>query len=215
MKGVIFDLNGTLIQDTQLHNDAWDIFLSDKNVRLTDEDKVNFMHGKSNREIFEFIFPGQLSDDEVFRMAEEKESIYRQLFLDAGIQLVNGAVNLFKYLKDNEIAIAIATSSSKVNVDFFIEALHLLDYFESEHIIYNDGTMPGKPDPFIFRKAIIALGLIPMEVLIFEDSPAGILGAERSGAGKIVIVDTNNNNFRNWNYPVIKDFTEFDRNLIQ
>ncbi|MFZ4464369.1 MAG: HAD family hydrolase [Bacteroidales bacterium] len=214
VKGVIFDLNGTLIEDTQLHNNAWDIFLSDKNVRLSDEDKVNFMHGKSNREIFEFIFPGQLSNDEVFRMAEEKESIYRQLFLDSGIQLVNGAVDLFKYLKDKGIAFAIATSSSKVNVDFFIETLHLLDYFDSEHIIYNDGTIPGKPDPLIFQMAMKVLGLQAKEVLIFEDSPAGILGAQRSEAGSIVIVDTNENDFTHWNYPVIKDFTELDRSLF-
>jgi beta-phosphoglucomutase len=215
IKGIIFDFNGTLVQDTQLHNEAWDIFLIDKNVRLSDDDKVNFMHGKSNREIFEFIFPTQHSDTEIERLAEEKEAIYRKRFIDAKTNLLRGAEDLFLFLINHRFPFVIATSSGKTNVDFFVKTLHLDKYFTPEAIIYNDGTIPGKPDPLIFQMAMKVLGLQAKEVLIFEDSPAGILGAQRSEAGSIVIVDTNENDFTHWNYPVIKDFTEFDRNLIQ
>lgn len=214
IKGIIFDFNGTLVKDTHLHNEAWDIFLNDRNVRLSDNEKLNFMHGKSNREIFDYIFPSRYSDKIMESLAEEKEAIYRQIFVETNTKLLRGAEELFCFLKEHKIPFVIATSSGKTNVDFFVETLHLDKYFKAEALIYNDGRIPGKPDPLIFLKAMKVLGLPANEVLIFEDSPSGILGAQRSGAGSIVIVDTNNNNFTNWNYPVIKDFTEFDSSIL-
>ena len=56
VKGVIFDFNGTLFFDTQLHNQAWDIFLERYSLNLDDEEKDRKIHGKNNADILTNIF---------------------------------------------------------------------------------------------------------------------------------------------------------------
>ena len=50
-KGVIFDFNGTLFWDTDLHNRAWDKFFDKNQIKMTDAEKFQKMHGKNNRDL--------------------------------------------------------------------------------------------------------------------------------------------------------------------
>lgn len=53
-------------------------------------------------------------------------------------------------------------------------------------MIYNDGTLPGKPAPDLYLKAAQRLCVAPETCVIFEDSGAGIESAQRAGAKKVV-----------------------------
>jgi beta-phosphoglucomutase-like phosphatase (HAD superfamily) len=55
-KGVIFDFNGTLFWDTDLHNKAWLKFASNHGQKLTKEELKVKLHGKVNRDILEYLF---------------------------------------------------------------------------------------------------------------------------------------------------------------
>lgn len=57
IEGVIFDFNGTLFWDTPYHNRAWDIYLQSHGRQISDHDKDLYIHGKPNRDIFNFLFP--------------------------------------------------------------------------------------------------------------------------------------------------------------
>lgn len=52
------------------------------------------------------------------------------------------------------------------------------------------------------------------ETVIFEDSFAGISAAECTGAGKIIIVNSHNQDYDGWSYQKIKSFNEVDRDLF-
>jgi beta-phosphoglucomutase-like phosphatase (HAD superfamily) len=58
------------------------------------------------------------------------------------------------------------------------------------------------------------MGLSGGETLIFEDSISGIIAAENVKAAKIIIVDSNDNDYSRWDYQQIKDFKDVDRNLF-
>lgn len=109
---------------------------------------------------------------------------------------------------------AIATASGKSNVDFFIDTLNLLDYFNEEHIVYNDGSIRGKPHPDIFDKAISKLGVDRSESVIFEDSFSGIQAAINSKVAFIFIVNSTNENYSDYKLPIIEHFDEFDKSLL-
>ena len=82
-------------------------------------------------------------------------------------------------------------------------------------VLFNDGTLKGKPEPDLFLKAADRLQLNASELVIFEDSKAGIKAAENAGAGKIYIVNSMNDDFSGFDYEVICDFNQADKSLFE
>lgn len=210
-KAIIFDFNGTLLWDTYLHNAAWDKFLRKYKIEMTDDEKDHRIHGRLNGEILRDIL-GELTDEEVVQLSDEKELLYQSLMVEDGLVLAEGVEDLFVRLKEQGVPMAIATASGKLNVDFYIKTLDLHRWFEPEHIIYNDGTVKGKPFPDIFNKAIEALGVKPEDVTILEDSNAGIKAAEAAGAGEIIIVNSTGNDYKAYEdkHQIITHFSELE-----
>ena len=215
IKGVIFDFNGTLYWDTVLHNKAWDQFFEKNRIFLSDEEKNRRIHGKTNIDILKNLFARELTTAEIARMSIEKEDIYQSLCLKHNLGLAPGCVTFFKFLMKNKIPYTIATAADLYNIDFYFETLQLGTYFDKSKVVYSDGTIPSKPDPEIFIKALGILGLEANDVMIFEDSNAGIEAAENASAGKIIIVNSNKNDYSRWNHQVISSFEEVDRLLFE
>ena len=210
--GVIFDFNGTLFWDTKLHNKAWDIFLTRHNLYLSDEDKFLKMHGKNNRDLLISFFNNTLSDKDIENYSQEKENIYYELCLQTDMSLALGAVELFNFLKNNNIPFTIATASVIENVDFYFRHLGIGQWFDHDKIVYNNGLIKSKPDPEIYRKAMQTIGKKPEEVIIFEDAIAGLQAAKNADAGNIIIVNSNDDDYTGWtDYQIIRNFDEVDR----
>jgi len=213
-KAAIFDFNGTLFWDTACHDRAFDIMLLNHGVQLTDEEKRVKIHGKTNPIILRGIFGEQLADVDVESMGQEKESIYRNLCVN-DLKFAPGAEDLFDYLKSNEIAMTIATSSGIENLNFYFELMHLDRWFCFNKVAYDNGTFRGKPNPDVFLNAAAKLGLQAHETIIFEDSASGIIAAERAGAGKIYIVNSYNGNYSQFSHDIITHFDNVNRNLFE
>ena len=91
IKGVVFDFNGTLFWDTDLHNETWDVFLKRKGIRLSNKDKYEMLHGKNNKDTLNSLFPDQFSDANIEALSAEKENIYQNSCLQTDMQLAPGA----------------------------------------------------------------------------------------------------------------------------
>ncbi len=210
--GIIFDFNGTLFWDTKLHNKAWDIFLTKHDLYLSDDDKFSKMHGKNNRDIFISICGGQLPDQQIIDYTMEKELLYQELCLNTDMQLAPGVTGFLNFLKDENIPFTIATASGKENLDFYFEHLPLSSWFEYDKVVYNNGKIKGKPDPQIYQTALSVINKKPGEVIIFEDAVAGLQSARNAQAGKIIVVDSNDDDYTDWaDCQIIKSFDEVDR----
>jgi HAD superfamily hydrolase (TIGR01509 family) len=210
--GVIFDFNGTLFWDTKLHNKAWDIFLKKHDLYLSDEDKFSKIHGKNNRDLFISIFGGQLSDQQIIDYTMDKESLYQELCLKTDMQLAPGVTGFLDFLKNENILFTIATASGKENLDFYFEHLPLTKWFEYNKVVYNNGKIKGKPNPQIYQIALSIIDKKPEEVIIFEDAVAGLQSAKNALSGKIIIVDSNDDDYTDWaDCQIIKSFDEVDR----
>jgi beta-phosphoglucomutase len=214
IKGVVFDFNGTLFWDTNIHNKAWDIFLEKNNIRLSDKEKNKKIHGKNNRDILNILFSNQLSKAEINRLSTEKEKIYQKLCLQTDMQLAPGAKEFLNFLKNIKIPFTIATASELDNINFYFKHLELNSFFDRSKVIFNDGSIKSKPNPQIFQKAINILGLMGCDTLIFEDSISGIVAAENVKAAKIIIVNSNDDDYSSWDYQQIKNFIEVDKKLF-
>jgi HAD superfamily hydrolase (TIGR01509 family) len=188
-KGLIFDFNGVLLWDNELHEAAWHIYSARlRGYPLALEEMHAHVHGRVNADIFAYLLGEPVAIDELERLAEEKESIYRELFLTAKEppQLSPGAIELLDDLHDNRISMAIATSSSEPNVKFYVHHLQLDRWFPPERLVYDQGSFPGKPAPDIYLEAARRLGLHPRDCIVIEDSLAGIQSAGAAGVGWII-----------------------------
>lgn len=213
--GVVFDFNGTLFWDTKLHNLAWDEFLNKHNLHLSDEDKFSKMHGKNNKDLFIDFFGSDLTNEQIEELNDEKELLYQHLCLQTKMEFAPGAEDFLDFLKRNNISFAIATASSKINVDFYFEKLPLKKWFDRDLVIYNNGQIKGKPNPEIYQIAMDVIKCDPTETVVFEDAIAGLQAAKNAGAGKIIAVNSNNDNYSAWKDTlVIKNFDEVDRDSL-
>jgi beta-phosphoglucomutase len=215
IKGVVFDFNGTLFWDTNLHNRAWDIFLDKHGISLSDKEKNVRIHGKNNKDILNILFHKRVTEKELIKLSIEKETIYQELCIQTDMKLADGAIEFLNFLRNLSIKYTIATASELINVDFYFEHLGLESFFDKSKVIYNDGSISGKPSPHIFQNAINILGLKGSETLVFEDSIAGIIAAENANAGKIIIVNSHDDDYSRWDYQKIKSFDEVDRNQFK
>ena len=189
--GIIFDFNGTLFWDSELHMEAWREFSKRlRGTQFSDEEMLKYMFGRTNEDIIAYAIGKRPSPELVEKFAVEKEQVYRDMCkLHPEIfKLAPFAEEFLDYLKANNIPRTIATMSEKENVDFYIKEFHLEKWFDVEKIVYSDGIIPGKPAPDIYLIAAKRLGLDPKNCIVVEDAISGINAAKNAGIGKVVAI---------------------------
>ena len=193
MKGIIFDFNGTLYWDSQLHYDAWKDFSKVlRGYEFTVDEMREKMFGHTNEDIIEYAIGKKPTKEMVEKYGKEKEALYRKhcLMDKENFKLAPGAIEFLDFLKENNIPRTIATMSEWDNVEFYIKEFHLEKWFDLDKIVYSDGTIPGKPAPDIFLIAAKKIGLDPKDCVVIEDALAGINAAKSAGIGKIIAIDS-------------------------
>jgi beta-phosphoglucomutase family hydrolase len=186
MKGVIFDMDGTMVDNMMTHHRAWQSILAGVGLELTLEEVKREIHG-INEEIIARLFGDRFTEEEIKRIAYEKEAAYRRIFLPE-LKLVDGLPDLLETLYQANIPMAIGTAAPPENVDFVLDNLNLRQYFKS--VLHAGHVSKGKPDPEIFIKAANGMGLDAPDCLIFEDSPTGAEAANRAGSPAIILTTT-------------------------
>src|SRR3990167_9078101 len=190
-KGLIFDFNGVLLLDQELHEAIWKKTAFEiTGRRLSDEEFKNVFHGRTNKGVLEYLFGSEIEPRELQRLATKKELLYQEVARGLGSEyrLAPGAPHLLDTLRQRNIPFTIATSSPKMNVGFFNEMLHLDTWFDMEKVVNDDGTFPGKTAPDIYLKAANILSLKPEDCVVIEDARSGIAAAYAAGIGYILAI---------------------------
>jgi HAD superfamily hydrolase (TIGR01509 family) len=191
-RGVLFDFNGTLLFDTPLHCEAWKRISEEiRGHPFTTEEFEEKINGMPNKAIIKYLNPNA-TEEEVNLYIQKKEDLYKQLLLESNLQLADGAIELFEYLKKHNIKYTIATSSGIENITLFIERYNLAKWFDVDKIVYNNNTFKGKPHPDIYLIAANKIGVDIKNCIIFEDTKNGVLSGEASGAYKVIGITSSN-----------------------
>jgi len=176
--GVIFDLDGTLVENMEIHQEAFQEFLRRHGLPPLDAALRLRIDGKRNRDIFPIVFGRDLPIEELEGYSHEKESLYRSLSRGK-LEPLPGLVRLLSRLRAHGIPVAIATSSPEDNVPHTLREIGLLETFP--HVVRSDTVPRGKPHPDVFLAAAEKLGALPARCLAFEDAPLGVKAARAAG----------------------------------
>jgi beta-phosphoglucomutase len=204
-EAVIFDLDGTLIDNNAYHIEAWKFFYNKIGKPFSKEEYTKNINGRINRDIFNYIFNTILSPEQIDLYTIEKEAMYRELY-KPHIKPINGLINLLDELEKEKIPKAIATSGLAPNIDFMFEHVPIKKYYTN--VIDASQISNGKPHPEIFLKAAAAINAEPKNCVAFEDSVAGIRSAKAAGMKVIALTTTHTAEEVHEADFIIKDYTE-------
>jgi HAD superfamily hydrolase (TIGR01509 family) len=184
---VIFDLDGTLVDNMGVHADAFARFAERHGLPPLTTALRARLDGKRNRDIFPILFERDLEPSELRAFGSEKEGLYRELSRGR-LRPLRGLVAYLDRLDACAVPFAIATSAPLENVPHTLGEIGLLDRFPV--VVRADEVERGKPHPDVFLETARRLGRSADRCLVFEDAPAGIAGARAAGMACIAIATT-------------------------
>ncbi len=187
MRGAIFDLDGTIVDNMPIHAEAFAIFAERHGLPLLTLDDRKRLDGRRNQEIFPDLFGRPLSPDNLRRFADEKEALYRSLSVGR-LSPLGGLLRLLDRLDALHIPVAIASSAPPDNVRHTLAELRLANRLAC--IVRGDEVPHGKPAPDIFLEAAARLGVAPTRCTAFEDAPVGIAAARAAGMATVAVTTT-------------------------
>ena len=175
---VIFDIDGTIVDNMHLHAEAFGVFAERHGLPpLTPDDRAR-LDGRRNSEIFPILFKRDVARDEWLQYEAEKEGLYRELSRGR-LAPMPGLKELIRKLKGDGIAVALATSAPEPNVTHTLGEIGLAASFAI--IVRGDQVARGKPAPDVFLEAARQLDVPPVQCLVFEDAPMGVVAAQAAG----------------------------------
>lgn len=184
---VIFDLDGTVVDNMALHAEAFAVFAARHGLPpLTEADRVK-TDGRRNSEIFPLLFGREMAREEWQAYEAEKEALYRDLSRGR-LRPVAGLTALLDRLEAAGAAVALATSAPELNVVHTLGETGLTERFSV--IVRGDQVGRGKPAPDVFLAAADRLGLPPARCLVFEDAPMGITAARAAAMPCVALTTT-------------------------
>ena len=175
-KGIIFDLDGVLVHTDKYHYLAWKQ-IADRLGIYFDEKINNKLRGVSRMASLEIILEGstkKFSDEQKQKLAEEKNSVYRQ-YLEGLTQrdLGEGVLQTLDKLKTMGLKLAVGSSSR--NAVLILKKTCICGFFDA--VSDGNNIVKPKPDPEVFIKAADMLGLLCGQCLVVEDAVSGALAA--------------------------------------
>jgi beta-phosphoglucomutase len=185
-KAVIFDLDGTLIDNNSYHRQTWEKYL-EIGKQISEEEFNANMNGRTNEDAIKYIFGKEVTDEESLKHTLDKEALYREIYKPF-IKPIPGLIDFLEILKSKNIPVAIATSGIQPNIDFMFENIPIKKYFDV--VINSAHIKKGKPHPEIYLKAASLLNVEPANCLVFEDAAVGIKSAKAAGMKVIALATT-------------------------
>lgn len=204
MKALIFDMDGVIVDSTEIHTEAWRVYLNRHGLGTSDI--ADRMLGKHNDELVRMFFPADtLTPESIYNHGLHKEALYREMMSPIVERKLVPGVREF-IVKQQNYPLGIATNAEPLNVDFILDATGLRSYFQ----VIVDGHQVAKPKPFpdIYLAAAQRLGFNPEHCVVFEDSLTGVVAARTAGA-RVVGVSTTLSSFTQADLT-IRDFLDPD-----
>lgn len=181
IKLVLFDLDGVLIDAKKIHYEALNDALGSE-YAISEKEHHSFYDGRKTNEKLNLLTDRKgLPSSSHKEIYDKKQAITIQKI--AALKPIDEIVLLFKELESQGYSIGVCSNSIRRTVLTALAKTQLMEYCSV--IVSNEDVKNSKPHPEMYWKAMSMMGVLPEETLIVEDSPPGLLAAERSRANYI------------------------------
>lgn len=187
VSGIIFDMDGVLIDSERQSNEGWlwaagqlgvdmPMWLIDSFKGAPAELCCKFFDDYY-KGVIDYWEAKELRTQHVYKIRETE-----------GIPVKKGVKDIFEYIRNNGLKCAVATSTRRESAEKTLHEIGVWDYLDA--VVYGDEVERGKPEPDIFLRAAKAIGVNPSEAVVVEDSINGIKAGYAAGMRVVHIPDT-------------------------
>jgi beta-phosphoglucomutase len=177
-RGVLWDLDGTLVDSGEYHFQSWQTVMAREGQTLSREAFAKSFGQKNDRILREWLGPDATAE-QIKRVGDDKEAEYRRLARAHGLSALPGVREWVARLAGEGWSQAIASSAPRQNIDVMLDLIGLAAEFQT--IVSAEEVTTGKPDPQVFLIAAAKLHVPPAHAIVVEDAEAGIEAARRAG----------------------------------
>jgi HAD superfamily hydrolase (TIGR01509 family) len=179
LKAVIFDMDGVLIDSEPIYHEVEMQLFHELGMNVTDELRYSYV-GTKTYDMWTELKKKYLLKQTVEELVELEAERYRKFITSPDIlKPIPGVIELLKELFEQNIIIALASSSFLKDIEVILELLDIGDHFSV--IVGGDKVKRGKPHPDIFECTVKKLGVSPAGCIVIEDSSHGINAAKAAG----------------------------------
>lgn len=187
VSGIIFDMDGVLIDSERQSNEGWLWAAGQLGVDMPMWLIDSFKGAPAELccKFFDDYYKGVIDYWEAKEL--RTQHVYKIRGTE-GIPVKKGVKDIFEYIRNNGLKCAVATSTRRESAEKTLHEIGVWDYLDA--VVYGDEVERGKPEPDIFLRAAKAIGVNPSEAVVVEDSINGIKAGYAAGMRVVHIPDT-------------------------
>jgi beta-phosphoglucomutase family hydrolase len=184
MEAVIFDMDGLMIESEHLHSRSFEEVLKNHGAEpeLNDVGVVQTL-GIGTPNNWKKLKKKHGLEPSVEELTDQKHLVYEDLIPQ--VHVTPGLLELLNDLKKSGIKMAVASGSSKNNIDRILKQVNIKNYFEA--IVSSDDVEHPKPSADIFLYAAQKLKVKPKNCIVLEDAQSGIEAAKAASMLAIAV----------------------------
>lgn len=183
-KGIIWDLDGVILDSADLHWLSWRELAHETHIVFT-EDDFRRTFGKRNSDIIPRYWHF-IDSDEIQTLADRKESLYREM-LTTRARALPGAIELVQAAHAAGWKQALGSSAPMENIQLVLDLLDLRSLLDA--FVSGEDEPEGKPAPDIFWAAARSIDISPVNCVVIEDAVAGVVAARAAGMRCIAVTN--------------------------
>lgn len=181
--GLLFDIDGTLVESDPLHLEAFNRAFAPYG-HVFDRDRFGReLQGLANEAIGARFLPGETRERQ-WEIMMNKEALFRDLAA-GGVEPVHGLFELLDWADSVGLPAIAVTNAPRPNADLLLDSIGARDRFKS--VVIGDELAHGKPHPLPYLTGLGILEANPANCVAFEDSRTGIASATAAGIATIGI----------------------------
>ena len=182
-EGLVFDLDGTLVDSMPAHFVAWcEALASYGAAGVFQEDVFYAMGGRPTQDIVR-----ELNSEYDLHLDPEAVAFAKRECFMKHLERVELHDEVVEYARSQygKVPMAVATGGTRMVAEKTLQAAGLTELFDD--VVTADDVKRGKPDPEVFLQAAERIGVAPEKCVAFEDAPAGIMAAQAAGMEVVAV----------------------------
>lgn len=196
-KGIIFDLDGVLVNSMPSHVQAWKAaFAEVAGINLTDRE-IYLLEGMRGMELITKIFEDKGVRDSSLATAvhEEKSRVFKAIRSSDPFEGVPEMIN------NMNCVMSVVSGSARTDVETILDEAFGDHKFAA--VITSDDIEKGKPDPSAFLEALGRMKLDATQAAVVENAPLGVKSAANTGIDCFIVL--NNTPLKRSDFGIVSD----------
>lgn len=177
--GVVFDMDGTLIDTEMVYYEAYRRALEAQGFQLAPEVHEKEFTGASNAEIERRLAAVLPETFDQGRFHQEWRRHFARMLTESPPVPLEGVIDALEALAERGIPVGVASSSDLAHIELSLEKAGLRGYFSC--LAAGDEVAGGKPDPEVYLLCCGRMGIDPRRSHAVEDSTRGVRAGVAAG----------------------------------